>query len=67
MFTSKTDPKVVGLVGDKTGDALPAYLAPWRFYGSTLVPEGDSRLDSAAVRAAISRGQGCLVPAGSFP
>ena len=43
MFISKTDPKVIGLVGDKTGDALPANLAPWRFYGPTWVPEGDPR------------------------
>jgi hypothetical protein len=67
MFTSQTDRNVVGLVGDKAGDGLPAHLAPWRFRGSTCVPEDDPRLEAATVRAAISRGLGCLVPVESFP
>jgi hypothetical protein len=62
MFASKVDRNVVGLTGDKTGADLPAYLAPWAFRGSTLMPEGDPRRDAAAIREVVGRGGHCLAP-----
>jgi hypothetical protein len=67
MFLSRTDSKVVGLTGSRTGDDLPAYLAPWLLHGSTFIPEGDPRPDAVTIRAAIIQGRQCLVPARFFP
>ena len=67
MFLSRTDSKVVGLTGSRTGDDLPAYLAPWTFCGSTFMPEGDPRHDAAVIRETVGRGGHCLAPVGFIP
>ena len=67
IFVSSTASEVAGLTGNRTGDDLPAYLAPWLFRGSTFMPEADPRPDTVTIRAAIIQGRQCLVPARFFP
>ena len=68
MFMSTVYPQVMRLTGaDKTGGNLPTYLAPWRLYGSTWMPKGDTRPEAATIRAVVADGGYCLIPTGLVP
>jgi hypothetical protein len=67
LFVSSIDSEVAGLTGNRTGDDLPAYLAPWLFRGSTFMPEADPRPDTVTICAAIIQGANVLCQRGSSP